>query len=81
MIENRKEGRFIGIDLSKRTMEVCFVSDGEKIRCYKFGTDSEGLKGPASLISKEDAVGPGVCGFSDHTPQAPGREAGAGCMR
>jgi len=29
-------------------------------------TDSDGLKEPAALISKEDTAGPGVCGFLDH---------------
>jgi len=67
MKESRKEGRFTGIDMPERTMEVCFVSDKEKIRRYKPGTDIDGLKEPDSLISKEDTVGsPGVCGFPNH---------------
>jgi len=63
MKQIKKEGRFIGIDLPERTTGVCFVSDGEKILRYKPGTDSDGLKEPAALISKEDTAGLDVCGF------------------
>jgi len=81
MTGNRKKGRFTGIDMPERTTEVCFVCGREKIRRDRPGTDSDGLKEPVSLISKEDTARPGVCGFPDHITRFPVREAGAGCMR
>jgi hypothetical protein len=48
--------RYVGIDLAKRTMEVCFL-EGERIERHGLTTDEQGRYILASLLRKTDVVG------------------------
>ncbi len=47
---------FVGIDISKRTMEVIRVRDGMKNQRYKVSTDAEGEGRLVRWLQKEDTV-------------------------
>jgi hypothetical protein len=57
--------RYAGIDLAKRTMEVCIV-DGDKIERHGLTTDEKGRSILASLLRKTDVVGYAVLGTGWH---------------
>jgi transposase len=57
-------GRYIGIDLAKRTVEVCIVDDG-KIERHGLRTDEKGRRILAGLLRKSDVVGYEVCGYGN----------------
>jgi hypothetical protein len=56
--------RYVGIDLAKRTMEVCIL-DGGKIERHGLKTDEKGLQILALLLRTTDIVGYEVCGYGN----------------
>jgi transposase len=75
MAEGRKE-RFAGIDLAKRTMEVCVVEDGKKIERHGLKTDCKGLVLLSRLLKESDTVAVEACGFANHLARYLTGEAG-----
>jgi transposase len=57
--------RYVGIDLAKRTMEVCIVEDGKRIERHGLKTDEKGQKILVKLLRKTDIVGYEVCGYGN----------------
>jgi transposase len=70
------EERFVGIDLAKRTMEVCIVSDGQPIKRHGFKTDEEGRKMLCRLLKKTDTVALEVCSYATVLVRIVNREVG-----
>jgi transposase len=68
--------RYVGIDLAKRTMEVCIV-EGEKIARHGLTTDERGREILAMLLRKDDVVGYEVCGYGNRLARA--LQKGVGC--
>jgi transposase len=68
--------RFVGIDLAKRTMEVC-VLEGGKIERRSFRTDVKGRQMLARMLRKTDKVGVEMCCCSALLTRE--LEAAAGC--
>jgi transposase len=56
--------RYVGIDLAKRTMEVCIV-EGKKIERHGLKTDEKGQNILAMLLRKTDIVGYEVCSYGN----------------
>jgi hypothetical protein len=57
MMENSQR-RFVGLDLAKRTVEVCILCEGERAQgMSRVRTDEKGRERPASLLRKDDVVG------------------------
>jgi transposase len=56
--------RYVGIDLAKRTMEVC-VLDGEQIERHGLTTDEKGRRLLARFLRKTDEVGYEVCRYGN----------------
>jgi transposase len=52
--------RFVGIDLAKRTMEVCILEEGRIVR-HGFKTDAEGRRRLIKLLGKSDTVAMELC--------------------
>jgi hypothetical protein len=67
--------RYVGIDLAKRTMEVC-VMDGEKIERHRLTTDEKGRKVPASLLRETDTAGYEVCRYGNRLARMLQKTAG-----
>jgi transposase len=77
-MEGFMEGRYVGIDLAKRTMEVCIVSDGEeKIERHGLKTDAKGRDVLCRLLRKSDKVAVEVCGFANSLVRQINREVGS----
>lgn len=71
------EGRFVGIDLAKRTMEVCIVTEGvEKIERHGLKTDTKGRETLCRLLRKSDKIAVEVCGFANSLVRQINREVG-----
>jgi transposase len=68
--------RFVGIDLAKRTMEVCVVSDGAAIERHGLKTDAEGRRRLCRLLRKGDTVGLEVCAYATGLVRQLNREVG-----
>ncbi|MDR1419174.1 MAG: transposase, partial [Treponema sp.] len=68
--------RFVGIDLAKRTMAVCIVSDGEPIERHGLKTDGEGRKRLCRLLKKTDTVALEVCAYATVLVRQLNREVG-----
>jgi hypothetical protein len=66
--------RYVGIDLAKRTMEVCVV-DGDKIERHGLTTDEQGRNVLASLLRKTDVAGYGVCRYGNRLARMPEKES------
>jgi hypothetical protein len=61
MMENTHK-RFVGLDLAKRTVEVCILSpDNPSRRMSGIKTDEKGRARLAALLDKDDAVGMEAC--------------------
>jgi transposase len=58
--------RYVGLDLAKRTMEVCVVKDGEAgaERVSGMKTDGKGRERLARLLRKSDVVGMEACAYA-----------------
>jgi transposase len=56
--------RAVGIDLAKRTMEVRFVKDGEKVRAWNCKTDTVGREKLYAQLSQGDVVGIEACSLA-----------------
>jgi transposase len=67
--------RYVGIDLAKRTMEVCIVED-KKIERHALSTDEKGRKILALLLRKSDAVGYEVCSYGNRLARILQKEVG-----
>ena len=57
--------QYAGLDLAKRMMEVCIVTDGETgvERVSGMKTDAKGWERPARLLRKSDVVGMEACAY------------------
>jgi transposase len=70
----------VGIDLAKRTMEVCIVEGGErgslKIERHGLTTDEKGRQILMMLLRETDVVGYGVCGYGNRLARALQNEVG-----
>jgi hypothetical protein len=67
--------RYVGIDLAKRTMEVCIV-EGTKIERHGLKTDEKGRKTLRLLLRKSDVAGYEVCNYGNLLARALKKEAG-----
>jgi transposase len=58
--------RYVGLDLAKRTMEVCVVKDGETgvERASGMKTDGKGRERLARLLRETDVVGMEACAYA-----------------
>jgi transposase len=57
--------RFIGLDLAKRTMEVCMLCEGERLPGMSgIRTDEKGRERLASYLRKDDVVGMEACSIA-----------------
>lgn len=56
--------RFIGIDLAKRSMEVCILSDGEKAIRQSYRTDANGRLRFINELQPTDTVAMEACSFA-----------------
>jgi transposase len=68
---------YVGIDLAKRTMEVCIIEEGKGIERHGLTTDWKGQKILGLLLRKTDVVGYEVCGYGNRL--ARGLEKKVGC--
>jgi transposase len=75
-LEEKMQERYVGIDLAKRTMEVCIVSDGAAIERHGFKTDAEGRELLCRLLRKGDTVALEVCAYATGLVRQLNREAG-----
>jgi transposase len=58
--------RYVGIDLAKRSMQVCAVKeDGAEIERRGLLTDERGRQMLCSFLRKEDIVGMEACGYAN----------------
>jgi transposase len=76
----RKErimARYVGIDLAKRTMEVCVIEDGKAIERHGLRTDEQGRRILTRLLRKTDTVGYETCRYGDMLARAIARNAGS----
>ncbi|MDR1447047.1 MAG: hypothetical protein LBI90_09155, partial [Treponema sp.] len=67
--------RYVGIDLAKRTMEVC-VLDGNKIERHGLTTDKKGQTLLVQLVRKTDVVGYEVCRYGNRLARMLEQETG-----
>jgi len=56
--------RYVGIDLAKRSMEVCFLTEEGKTTRWSAKTDVEGRKRLVRQLRAEDVVGVEACVFA-----------------
>jgi transposase len=57
--------RFVGLDLARRTMEICILADGQKaVRTSGHKSDEKGRGRLASLLTKTDVVGMEACTYA-----------------
>jgi transposase len=56
--------RAVGIDLAKKTMEVRFMKDGEKIKAWNGKTDVVGREKLYAQLTRSDIVGIEACGLA-----------------
>jgi transposase len=60
-----EEQRYVGLDLAKRTMEVCILCEGQEAQRYSSVSTSErGRKRLAGMLRKEDTVGMEACAYA-----------------
>jgi transposase len=59
--------RYVGIDLAKRSMEVCIISGQGEVKIERHGlkTDQKGRETLCSFLRKDDVVGMEICGFAN----------------
>jgi transposase len=62
--EKEMARRYVGIDLAKRTMEVCIL-EGKKIERHGLKTDEKGRQILRQLLRKDDVVGYEVCSYGN----------------
>jgi transposase len=67
--------RYVGIDLAKRTMEVCIL-DGTKIERHGLTTDEKGRHILALLLRKTDVVGYEVSSYGNRLARALEKQVG-----
>jgi transposase len=72
------EKRYVGLDLAKRTMEVCVVQDGTSgvERASGMKTDGKGRERLARRLRKSDVVGMEACAYAFLLARYLQREAG-----
>jgi transposase len=73
--EKEMARRYVGIDLAKRTMEVCIV-EGKQIERHGLTTDEKGRKILALLLRKTDVVGYEVCSYGNRLARTLQNEVG-----
>jgi transposase len=57
--------RYVGLDLAKRTMEICILADGQKtIRISGHKSDEGGRNRLAALLKKTDIIGMEACTYA-----------------
>ena len=58
--------RYVGLDLAKRTMEVCIAQDGLAVlnRVSGMKTDGKGRERLAGLLRNSDVVGMEACAYA-----------------
>jgi transposase len=60
-----KNRRYVGLDLAKKTVEVCIVQDGaDTVRHSGVKTDAAGRERLAGMLRKEDVVGVETCAYA-----------------
>jgi transposase len=57
-------GRFIGVDLAKKSMEVCILSEGKGAVRSSYRTDASGRMRFAAALKKSDTVAVEACAFA-----------------
>jgi transposase len=67
--------RYVGIDLAKRTMEVCIL-DGNTIERHGLTTDEKGRNILGTLLRKTDVVGYEVCRYGNRMARVLQNEVG-----
>jgi transposase len=67
--------RYVGIDLAKRTMEVCIL-EGKKIGRHGLTTDKKGLRILIRLLRKTDEVGYEACSYGSRMARIMQNEVG-----
>jgi hypothetical protein len=67
--------RYVGIELAKRTMEVCIVQ-GKEIERHGLTTDERGRLKLAGFLRKSDVVGYEVSGYGNRLARALRKETG-----
>lgn len=70
--------RYVGIDLAKRSMQVCIVEEGKKIERHGLKTDLKGRQMLCSFLKKRDVVGIEVCGYANKLART--IKAAVGCQ-
>jgi transposase len=73
--EKEMARRYVGIDLAKRTMEVCIL-EGKKIRWHGLTTDEKGRQTLVQLLRKSDEVGYEVCSYGNRLARTLQNEVG-----
>jgi transposase len=68
--------RYVGIDLAKRSMEVCII-EGKKIEWHGLKTDDKGLQILVLLLRKTDVVGYEVCSYGNRMARTLQNEVGS----
>jgi transposase len=59
-----KRGRFVGVDLAKRSMEVCFLSEDGAVERRSYRTDDEGRQRLGAALRKNDCVAVEACSLA-----------------
>jgi len=60
----QKKGRFVGVDLAKRSMEVCFLAHDGTAERRSYRTDDDGRRRLGSALRKSDRVAVEACSLA-----------------
>lgn len=60
----QKTGRYVGVDLAKRSMEACFLTEDGKAKRCSYRTDIVGRQRLASALRKSDCVAVEACSLA-----------------
>jgi transposase len=75
MKEKEMARRYVGIDLAKRTMEVCII-ESKRIERHGLTTDEKGRRILSLLLRKTDVVGYEVCSYGNRLARTLQNEVG-----
>jgi transposase len=68
--------RYVGIDLAKRSMEVCAVDEEGKIERRSLKTDAKGQQTLCAFLRKGDEVGMEVCAYANRLTRTIKKQVG-----